>query len=63
MECLRDINRSFFCIFNLVEIVLGIVDVFVVLKVIFLFLFAFFVFMNRVLVEVKVGNERFRGLS
>ena len=63
MECLRDINRSFFCIFNLVEVVLGIVEVFVLLKVIFLFVFAFFFFINCVFVEVKVGNERFRGFS
>ena len=63
MECLRDINRSFFCIFNLVEVVLGFVEVFAVLKVIFLFVFALFLFIDCVYVEVQVGIERFRGFS
>ena len=54
MECLRDINRSFFCIFNLVEVVLGIVEVFAVLNVIFLFFPLSFSSKNASLLKLRL---------
>ena len=58
-EFLCDMNRSFFCIFNFIEVELGSVEVFVVSNVIFqiAFFYAFFFGVNRVRVEVKVGVE------
>ena len=58
-DCLCDMNRSFFCIFNFIEVEIGSVEVSVVSNVIFPFAFFYALFfgVNLIRVEVTVGVE------